>query len=100
GLIRALDVAAPDYQGGQDFIGAWNSSTAAPQPGFPATMNDLQFLTGPSVGDVDGVPGEEVLEGSASMDIAAYDAAGTPVAGWPKLTTDWTVADPLIGSFG
>jgi hypothetical protein len=100
GLVRALDVAAPDYQGGQDFIGAWNSETGQAQPGFPATMNDLQFITGPSVGDIDGLPGQEVLDGSASMDLAAYSAAGTPLPGWPKLTTDWTVANPLIGSFG
>jgi hypothetical protein len=24
----------------------------------------------------------------------------SPVDGWPKLTTDWTVATPLVGSFG
>jgi len=100
GLVRALDVAAPDYQGGQDFVGAWNSETGQAQPGYPATMNDLQFITGPSVADIDGLPGQEVVEGSASMDLAAYSAAGTPLPGWPKLTTDWTVANPLIGSFG
>jgi hypothetical protein len=100
GAVRAADVAVPDYQGGQDFIGAWDSTLGQFRPGFPATMNDLQFLTGPAVADIDGLPGEEVIEGSASMELAAYSAAGTPVPGWPKLTGDWTVATPLVGTFG
>ncbi|OLE35010.1 MAG: hypothetical protein AUG48_12065 [Actinobacteria bacterium 13_1_20CM_3_68_9] len=63
-------------------------------------MNDLQFLTGPAVADIDGLPGQEIVEGSASMDLQAYNAAGAELARWPKLTTDWTVANPTIGSFG
>ena len=100
GVIRALDVVVSEYQGGQDFIGAWDSATAQFRPGFPAPVNDLQFITGPSVADIDNLPGQEVVEGTASMDLAAYNAAGLPVAGWPKLSSDWTVANPLIGSFG
>jgi hypothetical protein len=65
-------------------------------------VNDLQFLTGPSIGDLNpSVPGEEVLEGTASKDLAGLSSAGTPIDdAWPKLTTDWTVANPLIGSWG
>jgi hypothetical protein len=63
-------------------------------------MNDLQFLTGPSIADIDGKTGEEVLEGSSSADLAAYTTSGLPVSGWPKLSTDWTVATPLAGTFG
>lgn len=101
GLYRALDLLLPDYQGGQDLVGVWDPVTGQFRANFPATMNDLQFLTGPAVADIDGVAGEEVLEGSSSRDLAAYGTAGTPVNGrWPKLTTDWTVATPLIGSFG
>ena len=55
GLIRALDVAAPEYQGGQDFIGAWDPhAERSSWPAIPAPVNDLQFLTGPVVGDVTG----------------------------------------------
>src|SRR5947208_9049478 len=71
------------------------------RPGFPAQQNDLSFLTGPSVGDVDGQPGEEIVAGTASLDLQAFNALGQPVSSaWPKLTGDWTVATPLIGSFG
>jgi Ca2+-binding RTX toxin-like protein len=101
GVIRAADLALPEYQPlGQDFIAAWDPATGQFQPNFPVTMNDLQFLTGPSVADIDGLPGQEMLAGSASQDFAAYTGLGTPVPGWPKLSTDWAVANPLIGTFG
>ena len=100
GLLRSLDVALPEYQGGQDFLAAWDASTGQFRPGFPAPVNDLQFLTGPSVADIDGKPGEEALGGSASLDLNAFDSTGSQVSGWPKLTSDWTVANPVIGPFG
>jgi hypothetical protein len=71
------------------------------RPGFPAQENDLAFLTGPSVGDIDGLPGEEIVAGTASLDLQAFNAAGQPPgSAWPKLTGDWTVATPLLGPFG
>jgi subtilase family protein/FG-GAP repeat protein len=101
GLVRAFDIVANEYQGGQDFLAAWDASTGQFRPGFPAAVNDLQFLTGPSVGDLDGLPGEEAAGGTASLDLFAFNAAGEPFSpDWPKLTTDWTVADPALGSFG
>jgi hypothetical protein len=102
GLARALDVAFPDYQPtGQDFVAAWSVQGGGQlRPDFPQAVNDLQFLTGPSVADLDGQPGQEIVEGTASMDLNAFSDAGTELGGWPKLTTDWTVANPTIGSFG
>jgi hypothetical protein len=102
GLRRALDLAVNEYQqGSQDFVGAWDTSGGGFLPGFPAVVNDLQFITGPSVADIDGKPGEEALEGTASLDLAAFDGNGRPPGpSWPKLTSDWMVANPLIGSFG
>jgi hypothetical protein len=101
GVIRALDLAANEYQGGADGVSAWNPTTGQFLPGWPAQVNDLQFLTGPVVADVDGVPGEEVVAGTASMDLQAFNAAGIPAStAWPRLTGDWMVATPLVGSFG
>jgi hypothetical protein len=35
------------------------------------------------------------------MDLAAFNAAGLPAgSNWPKLTGDWTIATPALGSFG
>ena len=100
GLFKALDLQVVDYQSGQDLLGVWDPATGQFRDGFPATVNDLQLLTGPAVADIDGNAGEEVLTGSSSQDLVAYGSGGTPTSGWPKLTTDWTVATPLIGSFG
>jgi hypothetical protein len=102
GLFRALDLALPDYQNGQDFIAAWNSETGQFRPGFPSAVNDLQFLTGPSIANIDATPTEEIVGGTASKDLVALNAAGQPAnpVTWPKVSTDWTVANPLIGSWG
>jgi hypothetical protein len=101
GLVRALDVALNDYQGGQDFIGGFLPATGQALPGFPAAVNDLQFLTGPAVGQITARGGQAVIGGTASLDLAAFTVGGKPASlAWPKLTGDWTVATPTLGSFG
>ena len=54
GLFRALDLQVVDYQSGQDLLGVWDPASGQFRAGFPATVNDLQFLTGPAVADIDG----------------------------------------------
>ncbi len=100
GLIRSLDVGLNEYQGGQDFAMAWDASTGQSRVGWPLIVNDLQFLTGPAAADIDGRPGDEVIGGTASFDLYAANSAGIALSGWPKLTGDWTVAVPTIGSWG
>jgi hypothetical protein len=102
GLQRALDVVLPEYQGGQDYLAAWDLQLpqGTIKAGWPAPMNDLQFLTGPSVADISPAPGEEAVEGSAHHDFQGISSSGTQVPGWPKLSADWAVANPAIGSFG
>jgi hypothetical protein len=102
GVQRALDVVLPEYQGGQDYLVAWDlqQPQGTIKAGWPAPTNDLQFLTGPSVADISPVPGEEVVEGSAHHDFQGITSVGTKAPGWPKLSADWAVANPAIGSFG
>jgi hypothetical protein len=102
GIVRALDLALNEYQtGGQDFYAAWDPATGLMRSGFPAPVNDLSFLTGPAVGDVGGASGEEIVAGTASMDLVALTSSGQPTStAWPKLSTDWTIATPLLGTFG
>jgi hypothetical protein len=103
GLLRALDVIAPDYQkGSQDFTAAWNANSGQYAAGFPTVNNDLSFITGRVVGDVTGQgPKQEVLGGTASLDLQAYNIDGNAAStAWPKLTGGWTVATPVLGSLG
>ena len=102
GLTRALDVVLPEYQGGQDYLAAWGTELGKLQPGWPAEMNDLQFLTGPTIGElVPGKPGQEILNGSAHHDLQAFDGLGLDAdPTWPKVTGDWTVANPTLGTWG
>ena len=80
GLLRALDVVAPDYQkGSQDFIAGWNANSGQYSPGFPAVDNDLSFITGETVGDVTGeAPKQEVLAGTASQDLRGLQRRRRP----------------------
>jgi hypothetical protein len=101
GAIRAVDLLLNEYQGGQDFVGAWDTSTGQFRPGFPSPVNDLSFLSGPSIADLDGLPGEEIVGGTSSLDFYGMNAAGAPLStSWPKLSSDWAVANPVVGSFG
>lgn len=103
GVMRAADVVLPEYQGGQDYLVAWDlqQPQGTIKQGWPAPTNDLQFLTGPSVADISpSTPGQEVVEGSAHDDFQGITSVGTKLPGWPKLSGDWAVANPAIGSFG
>ncbi len=100
GLLRALDLTVNEYQGGEDSVSAWDPASGQLRLGFPARQNDLSFLSGPSVGDVGGAPGEEVVAASAHLDLNAFGLAGLQADNWPKLTSDWVVANPLLGSWG
>ena len=103
GLIRALDVVVNGEQkGGQDFILGWDADSGKMNVGFPAVVNDLGFLTGETVGQITAQPGtQDVVAGTASLDLDAFNELGQPASSaWPKLSGDWTIATPLLGSFG
>lgn len=103
GLIRSLSIAVNgEHKGGQDFILGWNTATGQFDPGWPAVDNDLGFLTGEVVGDVTGhAPAQDVVGGTSSLDVQAFNSLGQPASSaWPKLSGDWLVATPVLGSFG
>ena len=102
GLLRALDIAVNEYQGGQDYLAALGRAhrRSSARAG-PAPMNDLQFLTGPSVADIDAAPGEEIIEGTASLDLAAFNAGrARRRPGLAEADRRLDGREPAIGSFG
>ena len=98
GIGRLLAIVLADQQlTADDHLDAWLATTGNFQPSFPHHMEDLQFLTGPSIADVGGAPTPEIVEGSAGYFVHAYDVTGTEPSGWPKFTGGWHVANPAIG---
>jgi hypothetical protein len=98
-LGKALDAALPAEQYGNDNqLDAWNVSTGTMQAAFPQVMNDLQFFDQPIVANVAGPgAGTYVVEGSATSDLRAVNAAGQEAPGFPKFTGGWVVNSPSFG---
>jgi Subtilase family len=98
GFRKLLDVSAPASQEpGDHQITAWDPRTGEVLPAFPQRMDDLQFLTGPAIADVDGDGLAEVIQGSGVYLLRAYSVSGATPAGWPKFTHGWLVASPVPG---
>jgi hypothetical protein len=73
------------------------AATSTYVPTFPNHVEDLQFLSGPSIADVGGLPTPEVVAASAGYFIHAYDGTGLEPTGWPKFTGGWNISNPAIG---
>ncbi len=97
--IRALfDIALPGNQEVSDFqVTAWNPYTRSLLAPFPVVMDDMAFLTGPALADVDADGRADVLMGSGGYMLRAFRADGAQPAGWPKFTYGWILASPAAG---
>jgi hypothetical protein len=98
GARRLLDVILPEQQLlAEDHISVWDATTGQFAPGFPAQMNDLQFINTPVILDVTGDGRPEVVQASAMYDLAAYGDGGRPAPTFPKFTAGWAVSSAGAG---
>ena len=105
GLGKLVDNQIPARQFPADNqLGVWNIADAAGTPSqrellpaYPRVVNDLQFLAGPALADIDGDGLPEALEGSGLYDVHAVNINGVEAAGWPKFTNGWMVQSPAVG---
>ena len=108
GVLQLLDNQGPGWQGpGDNQVTAWTSAavpTAVPPllvgdmlRAFPRRVEDLQFLTGPTVGDFDGDGIAEVIEGSGGYYVHAFRGTGGQPADWPKFTGGWISGAVALG---
>jgi hypothetical protein len=105
GLGKLLDNQIPARQfPAENQLGAWSITDAAGAPSdgrlapaYPRVVNDLQFLAGPAVADIDGDGLPEAIEGSGVYDVHAVDINGVEAPGWPKFTHGWMVQSPAVG---
>jgi hypothetical protein len=97
GVRKLLDAAAPASQTFADHqVTAWNPQTGAVLPAFPRVMDDMQFLTSPSIGRVSEA-GPSIVQGSGAYLLHAFDENGVEPEGWPKFTHGWLISSPLLG---
>lgn len=76
---------------------AFDATSGAPRPGFPAESQGLDFLGAPLVADVTGDGKAELLEGGDSSAMHGFGADGKQVADFPKWTTGWVLYAPAVG---
>jgi hypothetical protein len=85
----------------------WDGSRFRDRPGFPVAWSYSQWLgdSAPAVGDVDGVPGAEIVftgqvAGDGTNGTAyAYSADGIPLPGFPKQLPIGSGGAPAIADF-
>ena len=105
GLGKLIDEQLPARQFPADnHLGAWDIADGAGAPSdrqlvaaYPRLINDLQFLAGPALADIDGDGLPEALEGSSLYDVHAVNIDGVEAAGWPKFTNGWMAESPAVG---
>jgi hypothetical protein len=76
----------------------WNLSTGATLAGFPAVAQGGGFDYGaPAVVPVNADDEAEVILGTDSMTLHAFNTSGEEPAGWPRFTGGWITWSPSVG---
>jgi hypothetical protein len=100
GLTRLIDTLASDLQlPNDDQLSAWDGATRLPLSGSPQATADLAFFVAPAIGDIDGDGDNEMIAGNGVYLVDAFDGAGHPAPGWPKLTGGWNLGTPAVGNW-
>jgi hypothetical protein len=81
----------------QHAMGAWSGATGEFLQGWPRQVDDVGFLSAPSVVDISGDVRPEVIYGSGGHLLYAADVAGYVTPGWPKFTGGWLLGAPSTG---
>ena len=77
---------------------AWDPVTGEDLPQFTQPIQGLAFLSAPAIADVTGDGANDVLVGTDSMALHAWDGiTGKPVEGWPRWTGGWSLWTPAVG---
>jgi MYXO-CTERM domain-containing protein len=96
-VLGSIESGSGTPQYGQYLIAAWSGATGKMLDGMPTQVEDMQFLTMPSIADISGDDYPEVILGSGVYFIHAVDACGNEPQGWPKFTNGWTTSAAAVG---
>ena len=81
----------------KNYVTDFDAATGANMPGFAQQIQGLDFLGSPIVADVSGDGQPDLVVGSDSSALMAYQAGGAMPGGFPKFTTGWAVWAPSSG---
>ncbi len=100
GLSRLIDLLAPDLQlPNDDQLSAWDGQSGDPVPGSPQASGGLAMFVAPALADLDGDGAAEIIAGTSTGTVDAFDTSGEAAAGWPKLTGGWNLGTPGVGDW-
>ncbi|TMA50424.1 MAG: VCBS repeat-containing protein [Deltaproteobacteria bacterium] len=81
----------------KNYLTAFDAVTGASTPGFAQQIQGLDFLGSPIVVDVSGDGQPELVVGTDSSALMAYQSGGAMPVGFPKFTTGWALWAPSSG---
>ena len=76
---------------------AFTAAGGVLHPGFPATMQGLDFLGGPIIADVTGDGATEIVNGGDSSAVHGFTQTGAQAPGFPKFFSGWNLWAPSAG---
>jgi hypothetical protein len=76
---------------------AFTAAGGVIHPGFPATMQGLDFLGSPIIADVTGDGNSEIVNGGDSSAVHAFTQTGAQAPGFPKFFSGWNLWSPSAG---
>jgi len=80
-----------------NYMRGYDPATRSSLPGFPQPMMGLPFETAPALADVSGDGRLDVVNDEDTSNVAAFQANGAVVPGWPKFAGGWTFWTPAVG---
>ncbi|MEA2124876.1 MAG: hypothetical protein QOI80_1658, partial [Solirubrobacteraceae bacterium] len=78
-------------------LGGWDAAGGGWVGAFPRTLEGWPIAAAPTLADVDGDGGSEVLAGTSGDVLHAFHDDGSEPAGWPKDLGGWLLAAPTVG---
>jgi hypothetical protein len=97
GLQWARSLALTQHFDYQYVLGGWDLSHGGALTGFARQVDDIAFLMAAALADISGDFGPQAIYASGGHFIYAWDANGTPAAGWPTFTGGGSLGGAAAG---
>ena len=82
---------------GEHLVAVWSGRTGSMMPAAPFVLEDYSFFNSQAVVDLNNDDYPEVIQGSGSYYLHAWDGCGREPKGWPKFTGQWIIPTAAVG---